>query len=729
MAQTVTGEVQHVIFENEETGFRVLRLRGVKGHGALTVVGVMPPIGVGTSVRVTGEASVDPRRGPQFKANTLVPILPESLAGIERYLASGFIQGIGAGFAKRIVESFGLETLRVLDEEPERLRQVAGLGKKRAAEIYKAWSAQKQQSTVLLLLQTHGASPTLAARIVERYGERAANVVQQSPYRLAIEVRGVGFRTADKIARSLGIAGDHPERAQAGVLHELMQLADSGHVMCPRADLVLRSAQMLEVGEDHVEAAVDVLWAAGRVVIEDGLVFLRRYHEAERNVTSYLADLLESPGQPLTGLEHHISLFEQRLDLRLAEMQRSAVELAAERKVLVITGGPGVGKTTIIRAILSVFLGAELSVRLAAPTGRAAKRLFEATGKEASTIHRLLEFDPRQGGFQRDAETPLEVGALIVDEASMIDLLLAEALLAALPPAARLVIVGDADQLPSVGPGAVLRDLIESKALPTVRLNEVFRQAEQSRIVQNAHRIYRGERPESADPEAADADFFIIPRKDPEKAADTVRALVTERIPARFGLDPMTDIQVLTPMHRGPAGTLALNAVLQARMNPRGASLERGGQLFRVGDKVMQTKNDYEREVFNGDIGRVSEVDVERKQLKVRFEDREVPAYTLGELENLVLAYACSIHKSQGSEYPAVVIPLLTTHFVMLSRNLVYTAVTRARRLCVMVADPRALDIALSEIRKEERLTRLAQRLSQAYAAGQGAEQRMLDLA
>ncbi len=711
VGQTLTGEVQHVVFENEDTGFRVLRLRGVRSHGSLTVVGVLPPVGVGTSVRVSGEMMVDPRRGAQFKADTLVPILPETLAGIERYLSSGFIQGIGAGFAKRIVAHFGLETLKVLDEDPERLREVPGLGKKRAGELFKAWSAQKLQSSVLLLLQSHGASPKLAARIVERYGEKAAGIVQQSPYRLAIEVRGIGFRTADKIAQSIGIAGDHPERAQAGALHELRQLADSGHVLCARHELVQRAASMLEVSEDHVEAAVDALWASNRVVIEDGLVFLRRYHEAECNVVGYLRELLDSPGQALTGLEHHIALFEQRLDIQLAEAQRQAVELAAEHKVVVITGGPGVGKTTIVRAILSVFLGASLEVRLAAPTGRAAKRLSEATGRDASTIHRLLEFDPRAGGFQKSADEPLDVGAVIVDEASMIDLTLAESLLAAIPPAARVVIVGDADQLPSVGPGAVLRDLIGSAVLPTVRLNEVFRQAEQSRIVQNAHRIYRGEMPVSAPAEEPDADFFVIPRKDPEKAAEVVELLVTQRIPARFQLDPLADVQVLTPMHRGPAGTLALNAALQAALNPAGAMIERGGQRYRLGDKVMQTKNDYEREVFNGDIGRIVGVDTERKQVTVRFEEREVPAYSLGELDNLNLAYACSIHKSQGSEYPAVVIPLLTTHFVMLSRNLLYTAVTRARRLCVLVADPRALDIALSEIRREERLTRLAQRL------------------
>ncbi|MCB9590001.1 MAG: ATP-dependent RecD-like DNA helicase [Polyangiaceae bacterium] len=711
MGQTLTGEVQHVVFENEDTGFRVFRLRGVRSHGSLTVVGVLPPVGVGTSVRVTGEMMVDPRRGTQFKADTLVPILPETLAGIERYLSSGFIQGIGAGFAKRIVAHFGLETLKVLDEDPERLREVPGLGKKRAAELFKAWNAQKLQSSVLLLLQSHGASPSLAARIVDRYGEKAASIVQQSPYRLAIEVRGIGFRTADKIAQSIGIAGDHPERAQAGVLHELRQLADNGHVLSSRQDLVQRAAGMLQVGEDHVESAIDALWAANRVVIEDGLVFLRRYHEAECNVVGFLRELLDSPGQSLTGLDHHIGLFEQRLDIQLAEAQRQAVELAAEHKVVVITGGPGVGKTTIIRAILSVFLGAQLEVRLAAPTGRAAKRLSEATGRDASTIHRLLEYDPRGGGFQKSADEPLDVGAVIVDEASMIDLTLAESLLAAIPPAARVVIVGDADQLPSVGPGAVLRDLIESGVLPTVRLNEVFRQAEQSRIVQNAHRIYRGERPESAPSEEPDADFFVIPRSDPEKAAEVIQLLVTQRIPARFQLDPLSDVQVLTPMHRGPSGTIALNAVLQETLNPTGATLERGGQRYRVGDKVMQTKNDYDREVFNGDIGRIIEVDTERKQVKVRFEEREVPPYALGELDNLNLAYACSIHKSQGSEYPAVVIPLLTSHFVMLSRNLLYTAVTRARRLCVLVADPKALDIALSEVRREERLTRLGQRL------------------
>ncbi len=710
MTETLTGEVVHVVFENEETGFRVLRLTGVRGHGGLTVVGVSPALGVGTSVRVTGELRVDPRRGQQFQAEAIVPVLPETLGGIERYLASGFITGIGATLAERIVARFGLETLRVLDETPERLTEVSGLGKKRAAEIVKAWSTQRTQSSVLLLLTTHGASPGLAARIIERYGERAASIIQQSPYRLAMEVRGIGFRTADKIAASMGIAGDHPERAQAGVLHELREAADSGHVLLARPELVTRTATMLSVGEDHVEAAVDALWAASRIVIEEDSVFLRRYHEAEQNVVHALQDLLASPGRVLSGLEHHIARFEQRLDIELAALQRRAVELAAEHKVLIITGGPGVGKTTLVRAILSVLLGAELSVKLAAPTGRAAKRLAEATGQEATTIHRLLEYDPR-AGFQRTAENPIDAQALVVDEASMIDLQLAEALLGALPPAARLIVVGDADQLPSVGPGAVLRDLISSDTLPTVRLNEVFRQAEQSRIVQNAHRIYRGERPASAGAEDPEADFFIVTRREPARAAEAVVELVTGRIPARFNLDPRRDVQVLTPMHRGEVGTLALNAALQGVLNPHGTHLERGGQVYRLGDKVMQTKNDYDREVFNGDIGQIAAVDPHKKQLTVRFEGREVAPYTLGELDHLQLAYACSIHKSQGSEYPAVVIPLLTSHFVMLSRNLLYTAVTRARQLCVLVADPRALDIALSETRKEERLTRLAERL------------------
>lgn len=717
MSHTLIGEVLRVTFENEETGFRVIKLGKLEGseqEAGIAAVGNFPPVGPGARVRVTGTYVDDRRHGRQFRVQSLIELAPDTVKGLEKYLSSGVLPGIGAGFAKRIVDKFGMESLSVLDSEPERLKEVNGLGERRAKDIAEAWQAQRQASNLMLLLQTHGASPKLAATIVKRYGDRAAQIVQQSPYRLALEVRGVGFKTADRIARSLGIAGDHPERAQAGVMHELRSTSDQGHVYWAREDLVSRAAQMLEIEEAHVEAALEALWAAERVVVEESKVFLWRLHRAETEVALAIVNLLNAPGHRLEGLDAALDKFEQNRGFTLAASQRAAVALCAEEKLCVITGGPGVGKTTIIQAVVSVLLGARLRLRLAAPTGRAAKRLAEATRSEASTLHRLLEYDPRSLAFQRTHDNPLEVDALIIDEASMVDLPMAAALLDALPTHARLVIVGDNDQLPSVGPGAFLRDLIESGVVPTVRLNEIFRQSTESGIVRNAHHILHGEMPSGAD--TPDGDFFIIARKQPQEAAETVLKLVTERISERFRLDPKKDVQVLTPMHKGPAGTEALNAELQRALNPEREGITLRGQQICVGDKVMQTKNDYERDVYNGDVGVVSRVDIEARALCVKFDSREV-SYEDAAIDALTLAYAASIHKSQGSEYPAVVIPLLTSHFVMLSRNLLYTAVTRARRLCVLVADPRAIALALAETRREVRATGLQDRLRQLAAS------------
>ncbi len=714
MPTTLTAEVERVTYENEETGFRVIKVGQVVGlshQGQLALVGVFQAVGSGTRVRATGELVRDPKHGEQFRVDTLVPLGPETLEGIEKYLGSGVIPGIGPGFARRIVDRFGMQTLEVLDRSPDQLSAISGLGARRIEEIKRTWGTQRAMGEVMLLLQTHGASPALAARIFKHYGERAASVVQRSPYRLAMDVRGVGFKTADRLARSLGISGDHPERAQAGVLHELEGLADAGHVLCSRSNLLARTAEMLQVGEGHVDAAIDALYAGGRVVVEAEDVYLSRLHRTEVGIVEALRRLAAEPGCELPGFERAIAEFEQQAGVQLAPRQRAGVEAAAQQRLVVITGGPGVGKTTIVRAVLSVFKTARLRVALAAPTGRAAKRLAEATSGSASTLHRLLEVDAQTHRFQRHAEQPLDADAVIVDEFSMVDAALAAALLDALPSTARLVIVGDADQLPSVGPGAVLRDLIASQVVTTVRLDEVFRQADQSGIVQNAHRIFRGLAPVGASD--ADGDFFVVPRRDPDEAAAVIQELVTTRIPRRFGLDPASEVQVLTPMHRGGAGTQALNARLQAALNPEGVTLEVRGVPFRVGDKVMQTRNDYDRDVFNGDVGRVVSLDANRRLLEVVFDGRAV-RYEDADLDALVLAYATTIHKSQGSEYPAVVIALLASHFVMLSRNLLYTGVTRAKRLCVLVADPRAIGVALGETRREERMTRLAHRLATA---------------
>ncbi|HET9930376.1 MAG TPA: ATP-dependent RecD-like DNA helicase [Polyangiaceae bacterium] len=715
MPITLSGEVERVTYESESTSFRVLRVGSLEGEGArsgsIAVVGTFQAVGPGTRIRITGNFVTDARHGEQLRADVVVPIEPNTLVGLERYLGSGLIPGVGSALAKRIVEAFGLETLRVLDEQPDRLASVPGLGERRVKDIKASWKAQRALSSVLVLLQSHGASHNLALRIWKHYGDRAASIVQRSPYRLALEVKGVGFKTADRLAHAFGISHDHPERCQAGVIHMLEEFSEAGHVYVPREELVPRVAEMLEVGEPHIEVALDALYASERIVLDGRAVYLTYLHRAELEVTAAVQRLCSQPAKAIPGAETAIEAFEKRGNLKLAPSQRSAVELAVSERIAIITGGPGVGKTTIIRAIVSVFETKRRAVRLAAPTGRAAKRLSEATGHEASTLHRLLEFEPRSAEFQRGPERPLEADVVIVDEASMIDLPLMRSLLLALPPAARIVIVGDADQLPSVGPGAVLRDLLESRVVPTVRLSEVFRQAETSAIVVNAHVILRGEMPETTSADSPRGDFFIVPRKTAEEAAETIRELVAVRIPRRFGLDPRKDIQVLTPMHRGPAGTAALNEVLQRALNPEGPALEVRGQKLRLGDKVIQTRNDYENEVFNGDVGVITAVDTEERKLSVRFDNNEV-VYEEGEVEALTLAYAMSVHKSQGSEYPAVVFPLLTSHFVMLAKSLLYTGVTRARKLCVLVADPKALSLAVSDARREERRTRLAERIA-----------------
>jgi len=736
---TLSGEVQRVTFENEETGFRVLKLTAARAPGnapppersfgagnfglsssaaSVVVVGVFAPVAAGSQVRVTGNYVEEAKHGKQFRADSLVVMAPETLDGIERYLGSGVIPGLGPGFAKRIVETFGLKTLEVLDSDCAKLRQVPGLKGKRLDRIQRGWAEQRRLSNVMLLLQTHGASLSLANRIVQKYDDRAAVMVERHPYRLAIEVQGIGFKTADRLAASLGLERDHPERVQAGVLHVLGVLSDSGHVYATRAELAEQCAQLLEVDGGHIDAGIDALWAAERVVVEGDAVYLSYLHRAELEVAQHLGRLLGAAGRELPHWQRAVSLFEKASGHTLSAEQRSSVESAAREKVLVITGGPGVGKTTIVLAVLKLFELAKLEVSLAAPTGRAAKRLAESTRRSALTLHRLLEFDPHLHGFRRDADSPLQAQAVVVDEASMVDIQLAQALLAAVPSNGRLVLVGDVDQLPSVGPGAFLHDVIESGAVPTLRLQRIFRQSEASSIVRSAHAILQGEEPGSDEAGGEHAEFFVIPKRDPAEAADVIRQLLTKRIPQRFGLDPRRDIQVLAPMHRGVAGTIALNQMLQEALNPGQRGIENRGETLCIGDKVMQMKNDYDKEAFNGDLGRVAELDLESGRVGVDFDGRIV-RYVGREIDSLRLAYATSIHKSQGSEYPAVVIPLQTSHFPMLSRNLLYTAVTRAKRLCVLVADPRALRIALGELRRERRSTGLAERL-RAAASGAG---------
>jgi exodeoxyribonuclease V alpha subunit len=734
----VEGEVLRVTFESKESSFRVVKL-AVEGRAdRLAVVGTFPHLAVGARVRVRGTMVTDKKFGEQLKADSVTEILPSTLDGVERYLGSGVVPGIGEKLAKRIVLAFGLETLRVLDEQPEKLDAIPGLGHKRALAVAKAWGEQRALRDVMVFLQGHDVSAALAMRIWKRFGASAVDVVKRNPYALALDVWGIGFKTADRLAGALGISKDSRGRLQAGLLQALHDATESGHVYTPAPELIASATKLLELdANDPVAAwrlaeAAGELGARGYAVTEmmegEPLVFEGRMFAAERRLARRAAELAGAVTPPLEGAEAALRGFERQAGVMLAEEQREAVLRAAQAPLLVITGGPGVGKTTIVKAILTVFDQAGLVTRLAAPTGRAAKRMSEATGREATTLHRLLEFEPKRGSFKRDAARPIAATAMIVDEVSMVDLLLADALFQAIETGTRLVLVGDVDQLPSVGPGAVLRDIIASSRVPFVRLTRIFRQAHESLIVVNAHRINAGE-PPLAPPPGEISDFFVIERRDPEAAKRTILELVTTRIPAKFGLDPVREVSVLTPMHRGPAGTIALNEALQQALNPTGEALVRGGRTFRRGDKVMQLKNDYERGVSNGDVGLVLRVDPEEETLVVGYDglpplggasgatrapDREV-LYDASNLDELMLGYAQSIHKSQGSEYGGVVIPLLTSHFVMLSRNLLYTAVTRGKRLVVLVCDPRAIALALSLDRKDERRSRLASRIQEAF--------------
>jgi len=737
----VEGEVAVVTYENPDSGFRVLKLAVEGRRDRLSVVGVFPRVGVGSRIRARGVLEVDRLHGEQLRATNVTELAPTTLAGIEKYLASGRIKGVGEVTAKRIVETFGLATLRVLEVEPHRLREVPGLGPAKVEALIAAWNDERALRDVMLFLQAHGASVHLATRIFKRYGPKAVAIVSRDPYRLAIDVWGVGFRTADRIAAQLGIAKDSPERMKAALLQALRDAVEAGHCYLLGDELIERAARFVSDADLLLlERALEAAVAGGLAVAEEqgslvrvtSLPYLRqaavyetRMLETEARLAEQLARrarAAETEGLP--GFEEAIAAFERETGTVLADEQRRAVESAARCPLLVVTGGPGVGKTTIVKAILSVFDRAGVVTRLAAPTGRAAKRMSEATGHLASTLHRLMEFDPKTGAFKRDAKRTIDAGAIVVDESSMVDVFMADSLLQAVDPGARLLLVGDVDQLPSVGPGSVLRDAIASGVVPCVRLVKIFRQAEQSLIVTNAHRINAGEMPVVPE-RGAEADFFIVTRRDPDEARQTVVDLVTRHIPRRFGFDPIRDVQVLTPMNRGPLGTIALNQALQAALNPAGEGLARGHVTFRVGDKVMQLKNDYDKSVYNGDVGVVVGIGEEDGSLVVRFDDGANVAYDGRSLDDLALAYAATVHKSQGSEYPAIVLPLLTSHFMMLSKNLVYTAVTRGKRLVVLVADPRALKTAVTEHghadrRADERRTKLAMRIAVAAGAACG---------
>jgi exodeoxyribonuclease V alpha subunit len=658
----------------------------------------------------------DRTHGQQFKARFLKTSAPTSVEGIEKYLASGMIRGIGPVYAKKLLHAFGERVFDVIEAEPQRLREVDGIGPVRAGRITAAWAEQKVVREIMVFLHSHGVGTARAVRIYKTYGGDAVQVMSENPYRLARDIRGIGFKTADAIAMKLGIDKAAMVRVRAGISYALTDAMDEGHCGLPTDDLVPLAEKLLEVPQELIRTALDFELADAAVIADmvgdRRCVFLAGLYRAERGIAERLLQL--GTGKlPWLWIDPDkaIPWIEQRTGLVLAESQRSAVALALASKVLVITGGPGVGKTTLVNAILRILSAKGARLLLCAPTGRAAKRMNEATGFEAKTIHRLLEVDPKTGGFRRDSENPLDCDLLVIDEISMVDVLLMHALLKAMPNTAALLVVGDVDQLPSVGPGQVLADMIASGAVPMVRLTEVFRQAAKSRIILNAHRINEGVFPDLRKPES-ESDFYFVEADDAEAAVPRIVELVTTRIPRRFGLDPIRDIQVLCPMNRGGVGARSLNIELQAALNPAGErKVERFGWVFAPGDKVMQIENDYDKEVYNGDIGYVVDVDPNDGELTASFDGRSV-TYGFGELDTLVSAYAVTIHKSQGSEYPAVVIPVLTQHYAMLQRNLLYTGITRGRRLVVLVGQKKAIAIAVRNVSGRRRWSKLRERLT-----------------
>jgi exodeoxyribonuclease V alpha subunit len=736
MSELLVGTIERITYYNPENGYTVAQVVPEGRPYTVTVVGNLLEVSPGESLRLHGHWSTHARYGRQFHVERYTTVMPATVAGIEKYLGSGLIKGIGPVTARRIVRRFKLDTLKVIEQEPQRLREVLGVGVQRAAVIEQAWQEQKAIKEVMLFLQSHDVSTGHAVKIFKAYGDASIDVVRNDPYRLATDIRGIGFLTADKIARALGLDHESPQRVQAGISYTLSQMAGDGHVFAPQGQLVHESSRILEVPSDLVSQGIDALAAGERLrveplvygtsedapqLLEGGLreqkaVYLPPFYYGEIGAARRLRTILDQETSHLAtfrqaNLDRVFGHLQESGGLVLNTGQRQAVRAALTSKVTVLTGGPGTGKTTAVQTVIRLLEAKRRSYALAAPTGRAAKRLSEATGRQAMTIHRLLEFKPRQGyAFRRDEENPLEADMVIVDEASMLDVLLANNLFKAIQPESHLLLVGDVDQLPSVGAGTVLKDIIDSGVVTVVQLEEIFRQAEGSLIIENAHRINAGRLP-SFDRSATD--FFLFPAEDAEQAADLVVDLVHNRIPRKFGLDPLQEIQVLSPLHRGAAGVGELNRRLQLALNPPGQGRpehRHGSQVFRAGDRVMQIRNNYEKDVYNGDMGRITALDAVNHQMRVRIDDRIV-VYEFTDLDELLHAYAVSVHKSQGSEFRAVVVPVLAQHFVMLQRNLLYTAVTRAQELVVLVGNRRAIAIAVRNNKIMDRHTALDVRL------------------
>ncbi len=707
------GLLERITFQNPGDHFTIAKLK-IKGQKELvTIVGSLYCVSPGEILRLTGMWDRHPKYGEQFKFSVFETIVPATVQGIERYLSSGLIKGIGPVMAKRLVDKFGLNTLDIIENQSQRLSEVEGIGEKRINMVSAAWQDQKEVRNVMLFLQGHGVSAAYAARIYRQYGKSSIAVVKENPYSLAADIFGIGFKTADDIASKLGIPKDSELRAEAGILYVLRGLAGDGHVYCPQDILTAKCLEVLGINAAIVEKAISAIAAENKIVIEGDAVYLTEFNIAEKGIAELLREIYKAQRRLFTvDKQQALDIVQRDLEILLAADQAKAVRKSLDAKIMVITGGPGTGKTTIIRAIIRLYGLAGMRVLLAAPTGRAARRMADATGHEAKTIHRMLEFSPKNNrGFKKNQENQLKADLIVIDEASMIDTLLMYHLLRAVPKEATLILVGDVDQLPSVGAGNVLRDTIDSAFVPCIRLSEIFRQSRESLIIVNAHRINSGEMPAGRPENEDQQDFYFIQQEEPEIVLETILRLCSAKVPEKFGFHPLRDIQVLTPMHRGIVGASNLNIELQKHLNNSTDELVRGARVFRNGDKVMQIRNNYDREVFNGDIGRISAINREQQEVMVDF-DGKVVAYDFADLDELILAYAISVHKSQGSEYPVVIMPVLTQHYLLLQRNLIYTAVTRGKKLVILIGTKKALSIAIRNNKPTERYTNLRKRLS-----------------
>ena len=709
--------VERITYQNPDNGYTVIKCRANGYSELVTVVGTMPDVHIGSVLSLTGFWRVDSKYGRQFSVSTFEETLPATAYGMEKYLGSGLVKGIGPKFAHKIVERFGKETLDIIEDEPDRLAEVYGIGPVRIERIKQSWQEQKEIRNIMLFLQGHDVSTGHATKIYKTYGDRSIEIVRENPYRLADDIWGIGFKTADTIAEKIGFSHEEPVRLRSGLLYTLNQLGDEGHCFATRDMLMNDGAELLTVDKALIDPVLDDMIRSGDVMTEtypseEGedktAIYLPPFYYSEVGTAKRLRDIYDGERQIAIFDEGVFERIRRRTGIDYDENQLAAIRTALTSKVMLLTGGPGTGKTTTTLGIIIGFREQGAHIILAAPTGRAAKRLSEATGMEAKTIHRLLEAKPPEG-YQRNSENPISGDVLIVDECSMIDIMLMYNLLKAVPDTMTLILVGDVDQLPSVGAGNVLRDIIDSKCFPVVRLTKIFRQAQRSRIIMNAHRINRGQMPDLSN--GSDTDFFFISEEETERIPETIVDLVKNRLPGHYRVRPES-IQVLTPMQRGPIGAANLNQVLQEALNSEGDGLRRGGYVFRVRDKVMQIRNDYDKEVFNGDIGTVSSIDPEDRVLTVDYDGRSVN-YDVSELDEIVLAYATTIHKSQGSEYPIVIMPIAMSHFVMLQRNLVYTGVTRAKKILIIIGTKKALAYAIRNVTVKRRNTLLRRRLRQ----------------